>query len=343
MIRYKLIGGAIPEGCRITSDRGTMRVSGVAPLGASFNPPTFNSPSNLGQILELGETDIPLDITAQGGKNIIPASIIGGMLPWGLRLVNNAITGTVAELSTKVTADFLPEEAPQWTTRDGNLGEVAENQPFSINLETEGPSFFTVAHGILPWGLKLMPNGSISGTVGEDNSGSDPTPNGPGPIWNTARGKLGEYGEFVAVSDLSVSAVARTGTNIYYRLVNGLLPWGLRLLGNGSITGSTAELYLGGSDENPSLVAAPSISSQTIYSSKVSTPFSATVGTVIPSGRTMLSIQIVDGVMPLGLKLIGNTISGTPTVVGVYTFSMVVTDSDYVQSTPTTFTFEVTA
>lgn len=341
-IRYKLVNGSIPEGCRIISDRGIMKITGVAPLDPDFNPPVINTPAgSLGVLNELEPATIDLDISVAEGKEFVGATILDGLLPWGLSIVGSRISGTLAELMVKDPVSFLPEDAPKWSTRDGQLAVLAEFQDYSTVLEVDKQSNFTISKGFLPWGMALLPDGTITGRTGE--AGGEPEPAGPGPVWNTARGRLATFNEFDTVGSISVSASARTGTDIHYTIPKGALPWGLNLdIVTGQISGKVEELRNGGENDNPIAAIRPSLASKS-FSGVVGSAFSMDVSPTIPEGRTLMSVDVVSGEMPFGLTLAGSTISGTPLYPGSHTFSLVVTDSEHIKSTPISFTFEVTA
>lgn len=343
MIQYKVINGSIPQGCRILSTKGVMRIDGVAPLGASFNPPTFSGSSVLPIADEGDVVDIDLEIHPQAGKTLISSTVTRGSLPWGLDLQGNKISGTVAELNVKVPVDFLPEDAPVWSNREGSIGTFNELQNISnIVLSTDKPSSFSIIKGELAWGVVLLPNGTITGKVAELNTDTSPDSAGPGPLFDTARGNLGTFGEGEIVSS-NISAIPRTGDNVYLRIIKGGLPWGLDLLPSGSISGKIAELNIGGEWDDPAKNTKPVIPPRTL-NAKIGTSFHSVIPVTLAEGRQLLSLRVVSGGMPFGLTLEGNTISGIPVGnTGTFTCQLVAVDSKYVKSEPTTFTFEVTA
>lgn len=342
MIRYSVVQGEIPEGSRIISDRGVMKIVGVIPLDPSVNPPTFTSTKDLGVISEKIPMSITLAAQAHAGKTLENASIIGGFLPWGLRLSGLTISGTPAELLTKDVADFLPGDAPVWETRDGILLEEDEFAEVDIALAATpkaGSATFNLVSGGLPWGLKLFADGTISGTLTEDRSGAPVTSPLP-PIWDTAKGQLAVLDEMQVVSDLSVSAFSRTDKPIRYFVLTGALPWGLKLDSmSGVFQGRVLELQIGGADENPATQIKPSLPSGTV-SARIGIAYSSTLVPVIPEGRSLMSLDITAGNLPLGIQLRGNQIVGTPLYAGTGSFDITVIDSAFSKSN-TTFNFEV--
>lgn len=343
MIQYKIVNGSIPEGSRVISDRGVMKITGVAPLDASFNPPVFSGDNKLPNADEFDVIDIALNITPQNGKNLIGSTVIRGTMPWGLVLDGLNVSGTVAELNTRVAVDFSEEEAPKWSTRSGPIGDFGEMDTVSnVVLITEEPTTMRVIKGQMPWGLTMAPNGVISGKVFELNNPKDVEAGGPGPLFDTARGRLGDFSELETIPPINIVAVPRTGANVYLRVVKGILPWGLAMSKNGTINGSICELTNGGPSENPAEAFKPTVTPRPL-SATVGSPSSQTILATVPNGRTLLSLNITNGYLPVGLVLQGNTISGTPISVGTYSFDIVATDSDLIKSTPTSFTFEVIA
>lgn len=347
MIQYKLINGAIPEGCRILSNRGIMQIDGIAPLDPSFHPPIFSGPSVFPIADEFEQIDIDLDVVAQNGKSLIGGTVIRGTMPWGLMLDNNKIVGEVAELNIKVPVEFTPEEAPKWVGRGGSVGTFNEQETISpITLQTEEPAFFTIIKGDLAWGLTLTSAGVISGKVLELVNGGDPEPAGPGPLFETARGSLGlvDEGQTVTLGEVVIVATPRTGDTIVYNITKGSLPWGLTMLSNGNIAGLVSELNNGGNEsDDPAQKIKPVVAPRTI-NAKIGTPLSEAISVTIPSGRTLMSLDVASGSLPVGLVLQGTTITGTPIRnTGTFTCQLVAMDSKYVKSLPTTITFEVTA
>lgn len=343
MIRYKVIGGSIPEGTRVVSDRGVMSITGVAPLDLSLNPPSISTPAGLIAIIdELEPATINLEVSANGGKSLEGCAVIDGSLPWGLKLRGSTISGTVAELMTKDPVSFLPEDAPVWSTRDGLLASLNEFQEYSSTLATETPAKFQVVAGTLPWGLRLLPNGILAGKTRE--AGGEAEPVGPGPIWTTARGRLSTLNEFqtVEAGTLGVSASPRTGSNIYYSVHKGALPWGLKInTRTGEITGKAVELQIGDESDNPNEASKPTLTGKT-FSGVAGALFTETVSINVPQGRSAMSIRVSEGHLPFGLKLKGSTISGIPLYPGSHQFSLEVIDSEHIHSNHVSFTFEVT-
>lgn len=343
MIQYNIIDGALPEGSRIISDKGIMKIGGVFPLDPSLNPPVFNTPSSrLGILDELVPVSIDIDVDAQAGKSIVGLSVINGTLPWGLKITGSDIVGTPAELFVREPASFLPEDAPQWETRSGLVLTAGEQEQISFQLLAPSPReeivYFFVKDGFLPNGVKLQANGTLYGKTGEAEGEVEPA--GPGPLWDTARGRLGSYNEFAEV-DINLVAIPRTGDHVYYRVSKGNLPSGLKLSNStGDIYGTTSELMSGESDIDYS--TRPTLASRS-FSGTANQAFSSVLNPVFASGRTLSEMKVTSGFMPVGLKLNGTTISGTPLRAGSYTFSITVIDSMLMPSIPTTFTFEVTA
>lgn len=343
MINYAIVGGALPEGSRITSDKGVMKIGGVLPMDPSFNPPVFVTPAGerLGILDELVPASISIDVDAQGGKSLVGLVVAYGTLPWGLKLIGNTITGSPAEMMQKESESFLPEDAPKWNTKEGQLASINELQSLTLTLSTDKASDYRVISGALPWGLKLYPEGLLTGTAADIGGPRDPA--GPSPLWNTARGIVAEMGEDEVATGISLEAIPRTGDKVFYDILSGALPWGLKLNGvTGSIYGKTGHIAGGGEDESPAQKIKPTLDPGS-FNGKVGTQFSTTLSPVIPQGRTLQAIRVVTGGLPFGLTLVGTTISGTPKTAGSFTCELVVSDSKYVYSIPTTFTFEVTA
>lgn len=347
MINYTVIDGAIPEGCRILSDKGVMRVDGVAPLDPSFYPPVFSGPSVYPIMDEFSQVDIELDVAAQNGKALVGGTVIRGLMPWGLMLDGYTISGEVSELNVKVPVDFSPEDAPKWISREGSLGIFNELESISpITLQTQIPTNFRIVKGEMAWGLLMSTSGIISGKIVELNGGGEVEPIGPGPIFDTARGSIGIVDEQQVITDgeITIQATPRTGSSITFTVSKGQLPWGVLMNTNGHIVGTVADIINGGNEsDDPDQRFKPKITSATV-NAQIGTPLSHTVTVTIPSDRTLLSLRVSSGKMPFGLLLQGTNINGTPTgAPGTYTFELTATDSKYVNSLPTIYTFEVSS
>lgn len=347
MIQYNIIDGTIPEGCRILSNKGVMQIDGIAPLDPSFHPPVFSGPSVFPIVDEFQQIDIDLDVVAQNGKSLIGGTVIRGTMPWGLMLDNNKIVGEVAELNIKVPVDFTPEEAPKWASRGGSIGTFNEMENIApISLQTEEPAYFTIIKGDLAWGLTMTSSGVISGKVAELVDGGEPEPVGLGPLFDTARGSVGvvDEGQTLVSGDITIVALPRTGNSVIMYITKGSLPWGLLMTSNGSITGKVSELHNGGNEsDDPAQKIKPVVNPKTI-NAVIGTPLSENISVTIPTDRTLMSLTVTKGALPVGLVLQGTTISGTPIRnTGTVTCELVAIDSKYVKSLPTTITFEVTA
>jgi hypothetical protein len=61
------------------------------------------------------------------------------------------------------------------------------------------------------------------------------------------------------------------------------------------------------------------------------------------SGSPPITYSVLTGSLPTGLSLTGNTISGTPTVAGVYSFTLRATNSFGVADFPTSITINASA
>ena len=344
-IRYSVIGGQLPQGCRVVSSKGTMKIEGVIPLHTVENSPSFTSTSQLGLFDELVNMSITLGVQAKGAKTITGLSIVNGYLPWGLTLVNRTISGIPAELAVKEVSNFVAEDAPTWVTNDGLLLDGQQLTTVQLALTATPKTGRTIAYdvvsGCLPFGLVLSHDGTITGALAEDLSGAVVEPP-KSPIWETPKGEIAVADEFSPVS-VFVSALSRTDSTMGYYIVGEGLPWGLVLNAvTGEIAGSTAEIpYLELVNENPLQNVKPTLPTAGL-SSKIGVPYSVTLQTGIPTGRTLLSMDVTSGYLPLGMNLVNNTISGTPIYTGSTSFSITLTDSEY-SSITTPFTFEVTA
>lgn len=177
------------------------------------------------------------------------------------------------------------------------------------------------------------------------------------PTWTTGAGSLGSYYETTSISN---TVVASGDAPITYSLVSGSLPTGATLYANGVITG-TAPVDTGSTTYSFTVEA---IDAQLQNSTR---SFSLTINTDVvtwsnPSNGATINLDgaaysnvlsatsaagygissYTANALPTGLTLSGNTISGTPTVVGSTTTLLTATASTTGRSATNTVTWVVT-
>lgn len=264
-VTYSLVGGELPQG--LVLDPNTGKIRGLTSTGIFYDGPTWvTSDGNLGNYNELDEVQpIQLTATTNGTATSIKYTIVSQSekftgMPWGLFLNpdTGVITGTIAELVDPFAASFTEDEAPVWETAGGRILETAELSSVSgVFISAIGdqsrPINYAIVAGTLPWGLTLdAVTGQITGNVRRLKSIGEITVFEPKPSWISNAGNLGNFKELEAVS-LSVRARPLLGTSLKYSIVEGGLPWGLRLsASSGNITGTTAKLVVPGSFSWPS-------------------------------------------------------------------------------------------
>lgn len=342
-MKYKLIAGSLPQGTRVVNDRGVMKIGGTIPLGTLFNPPTMVDDGRLATLDPLDAPTIDLQATAYAGKSIVATDVIDGYLPFGLFLVDGGIiTGEVEENMERDPFSFLPEDAPVWTTREGRLGSANEFQTATFYLNADGATNYTIQKGYLPFGFRLEGN-AISGTAAELFVGGQQDATYMAPVWTTPRGLIANVGEGVTYSNtLTAVSSVTAAPEIEYMIIKGSLPAGLILNGaTGAIEGVTKDISIP-NDTAEFVHAAPTLQPVAAATVVMGQAFERTLSYTVASSVEFDSIRVVSGALPAGLLLIGNTITGTPTLVGSYSFSLVAMDSATSKSNIINCNIEVT-
>lgn len=341
-MKYTMLSGSLPQGTRVVNDRGVMKIGGTIPLGTLFNPPTMVENGRLATLDPLDTPSIDLQVTAHAGKNIVATDVINGYLPFGLFLVEGGIiTGEVEENMERDPFSFLPEDAPVWVTREGRLGSANELQTATFYLNADGATNYTIQKGYLPFGFRLEGN-AITGTAAELFVGGQQDATYLAPVWTTPRGLLANLGEGVTYSNtLTAVSSVTDAPEIEYMIIKGSLPAGLILNGaTGAIEGVTKDISVP-NDAAEFVHAAPSLQPVAATAAK-GQAFERTLSYTVASSVEFDSIRVVSGALPAGLLLIGNTITGTPTLAGSYSFSLVAMDSATSKSNIINCNIEVT-
>ena len=260
----------------------------------------------------------------------------------------NGIGNAVAGLSIKVNASTTP---PQIVTN--NLPAGVTGTAYSAPLEATGtaPITWSLASGNLPNGLTLSSAGVISGTptaagtfnftvqatnsAGSDTKALAITITAP-PVITTTTLPDGLIGAAYTAN------LAATGdTPITWSLENGSLPNGLTLSSAGAISGTpTAEGIFNftvkatnnaGSAIKPLAITvttsavAPTITTNTLPNGATTVAYSAELEA---TGTAPIMWSLASGNLPTGLTLYsGGTISGTPTAVGTFNFTVQASNS----------------
>jgi hypothetical protein len=331
-------------------------------------------------------------LTAEGGIAPYTWSLASGSsLPAGLTVSpGGTISGTVGGSAgfytfTVEVTDATPQTATETLTMtvessitfpgSGSLPDGIVGQSYSAALTENGgiaPYTWSFAGGSLPPGLTVNPSGSVTGTVGD----------APGSYTFTAAVTDATgltTGETLTIDVLAPVSVATTslpdavagasynapltatgGTTPYtWSLFEGLLPPGLAVNPNGSITGTVTASSAG--ESFPVTIKAtdaesPAQTATANFTISVEAPF--TIDTAMPASTTpgdvwnyMLTVitgpgpgtwSLVSGSsLPPGLSLdsSGNIYGSVADDPGSYTFTVEVKDA--VQSATATFTITV--
>lgn len=202
---------------------------------------------------------------------------------------------------------------PTWTgPAAGSLGSFNENDPFSsVTFQAttaKTPINFSIAQGYIPWGLTFNAmTGVLSGTISPLKQRVNETAsNYDGPKWNTQFGTLANYDEG-STSSLNLSATPiGQRTMRGYQVVEGYLPWGLRLdMQTGVISGTTANLKNPGAYVDVPKLPIPAWTTATgsLATLDEHSAFTTTLAATPAAGRSMAKYVINKGFLPFGLKL----------------------------------------
>jgi len=265
-IQYSLQGGDLPVGVTMESTTGKL-VGNLSPENVGQGP-IWSSPDADTILVTANVTDtisLPaLVVNPRAGKTIAGVAVVGNKpLPWGLRLdpKTGVISGKVGEFKGSQIADATNVNPPKWNTTFGTLGVFSETATVNLSFSatpqgSKTIQSYLVVSGGMPWGLRLNPRtGAITGSTSEIlNPGFDvglsPSILTP-PVWTTLPGTIKVFNENDTLSGangntITMAATGQSGKTISnYRVVNGVLPWGLNLEPkSGVISGTCAEVKL---------------------------------------------------------------------------------------------------
>jgi len=234
-------------------------------------------------------------------------TVQSGPLPNGLTL--NPDTGL---LEGNVGWDALGL-GPRWTgPKAGSIGAYNENDPFdaaTFSATTDKtPVRYSIVGGVIPWGLVFnAQSGMLTGTISPLKQRTNETAsNYDGPAWNTSFGTLANFDEG-STSSLVLSATPIGNRTMRgFQIVDGYLPWGLRLdLNSGIISGNTAPLKNPGAYVDVPKLPVPvwTTPGGTMGTFDELATFNLTLAATPASGRSMAKYNINRGALPFGLRL----------------------------------------
>ena len=189
---FEIIEGALPWGLKLNPQTGV--ISGT--VGRLKNPgafvdvpklplPEWNTPVDLGTYNELETVTSGITAAPASGRSMSKYVIIGGALPWGLKmnLATGAITGTLTDMLKRNEVEYVDlskmpvindnvviNGTSTLLTNGGSLGTFWKSNPFTATVTATPVSGRTISayfiKGNLPFGLKITPaTGQISGTI----------------------------------------------------------------------------------------------------------------------------------------------------------------------------------
>lgn len=310
-----------------------------------------------GDILKLDESDTDISFTLQANPSPVATTLNytvypsfdgkGGYLPFGLRLDKDTgeIYGDAIQnfINTTDPEPFFEEDRPTWLTTQNPAWNFGEREEINIQLEAESQTetdlVYFVRSGGLPFGIRLdRATGLINGTTADVvTATSNELPIiEPKPRWYTPSGLIIRTSERVDI-DFQLNAQPRNGTSLTYFLIDGAMPWGLRLnRETGLISGNTDEVVY---PELPVIVDsnAPFITTNTeLGTFNIGDSVDIQLESTIYTGRTLDKYVLYPEkesvtALPFGLRFTAEgRIHGTinsANHLGLYMFTIVVYDS----------------
>lgn len=322
---YDVVAGAMPWGLSLLGN-GSLTGSLVDqnPIfdpSANMNPPVWQTNSGtIANAVEYATVNTTVKANAYLGSPV-SYTISAGTIPGGTTLVaNTGVISGLAETSAFVGIDgpeLLLTPTPMWTT-GAALGTIDEALSFTANLSATPMlgnviTAYDLISGAMPWGLALLGNGSLIGTLADQNAVTDPSANANPPTWVTNSGTIANAVEFSSVS-ATVKANAYLGSPVTYTIASGAIPGGTTLSANtGVLTGlAEASTYVGLDGPETLLTPAPSwVSSAALPDANEGDVLSIALAATPLLGNAIASYDVIGGNMPFGLSL--NTANGAVT------------------------------
>jgi outer membrane autotransporter protein len=337
-------------------------VSATVAYGSTNNPITLNLTDAPATSVAVATAAAHGTATASGTSiSYTPTSGYAGPDSFTYTATNGAGSSSPATVTITVsppTILYTPAAPPHPTAG------VAYNHSIANASGGAAPYTYTMFTGVLPAGLTLASNGTISGTsaavgtftfkvVATDNStGTGPFTSAPAnvtlivdaPIITLAPSTL-PGGTVNTAYSQTITATGGTAPYTTYTVIAGTLPTGITLSSGGVLSGTPTQagsfnitVTATDSTAGPSAPYSGSraytltIAGPTITLAPASVP-NATVGTaytrtVAASGGTAPYTFSTTGSVPPGLSISSSgTLSGTPTTAGDFLFSIVATDA----------------
>lgn len=317
-VTYVLENGELPEGLKF--DPATGKISGLVNPNLFLNTPVWDTEAGRVGAFNEGDEIEPIELTAHLPEDSEATSftynIVEGFrntrgLPWGLVMnaTTGTITGTIGNLRDPLALSWLPEEEPKWTTPKGKLGTFGELDVVSgVFIEADGYEdrtlLYSITVGSLPWGLVLNERtGELHGNLKRLNTTALDIVFTPKPLWLTPPGAIISVDEKTSV-DATIAAAPRLGTKLDYKIIEGGLPWGLRLnKDTGKISGTTASIKIPVKMESPDYAkprwrTPPGRVGLTYEYDSVNIQLE-----VIPFENRKTYLTVVSGTLPLGMLM----------------------------------------
>ncbi len=270
------------------------------------------------------------------------------------------ITATDAHGCTGTRSFTLTPACPTITVNPATLPDASVGSAYSATLSATGgtaPYSFAVTNGALPAGLVLIGDAITGTATAAESTSFTITVTDDNGCEGTRTLTLDAVCPTVTVSPASLpdgtvgTAYSQTlsgsgGTGPYtFAVTSGTLPAGLTLTG-ATITGTptstvSAAFTITATDMHDCegtrsftlMPACPTImvSPVTLPDAVLGVPYSETLSA--SGGTAAYSFAVTTGVLPAGLTLVGDTISGTPTSTAGETFTITATDANGCEGT----------
>jgi hypothetical protein len=347
------------NGTRTATSSPTYTIIPLAPQGSylsvitSVNVPLTLTPQNLGGSITtatLMSGSLPVGMTLNADGTITGTPTTTGVFTFTVQLCNGAscMVTTVATITVNGTG-----ATPMGAAYVNGSGVVGSPLSVVPTVTSGGPvTAATLQNGSIPPGMSLNPDGSITGTPSAagtfsalvtltNASGGQVTvpvtiivsSTGSTPLVAIYPASEGQVGTPLTVAPAITSGNPITGAT----LVGGVLPPGMTLNANGTITGTPtqagsflAQVQLcngtGGCTTQTvridvNTAGTPLVASYANATGLVSSPLSVTPA--ITSGGPVTGATLLSGSVPPGMVLNQDgSISGTPNQSGTYTLNL---------------------
>ena len=295
----------------------------IAPSAACTTPIAITPPFVTIPTFTVGIPLTPIVLGITGGPAGTPTyvyTITAGALPAGVTLVGNIISGTPTTTSNpnfcEITATSTPSNCTGNTVLTYNVINPSCTSSITLNPPSGGLSAYTVGTPVP--NIIFNASGGVAGATYAYSISAGALPVGITLVGNTLSGTPTTAGS----GTFTIRVISTPG---------------------GCTTTSVFTYFVNPNTTCPTAVVVSPVSSSPIYAIGTAIPSITLSATGGPTGIPTYTYTISAGILPLGITLLGNIISGTPTTIGSGTFTVRATSSPSGCTGTSTFTYNVVA